>query len=123
MQRLVAGILVVGLFIVERVLRQLQMWRKPSVQEHSAADAGPQGQDDLQPAARNHAQALHLRIVEQTRRALQTLCHIRFQRVSAPRFVAEVRCGHDAAAAHDARKSNRDPLEARKLGRELCQRA
>src|SRR5215467_2553361 len=117
MQRRVAGILVVGLAIVERVLRQLQMWRKPSVQEHCAADAGPQGQDDFQSAARNHAQALHLGIVEQPRWALQMLCHSRFQRESAPGFVAEVRRSYDVAAAHDTRKSDRDPLEAREWGR------
>src|SRR5262245_16137356 len=123
MQRLVAGILVVGLAIVERMLRQLQMWRKPTVHEHGAADAGSQGQDDLQSAAGKDAQALYLGIVEQARWALQTLCHSLFQRVSAPGFIAEVRRGHDAAAAHHTWKSNRDPLKAREWGRKLYKRA
>ena len=113
MQRLVAGVLIVGLSVVERVLRQLQMWRKPSIRKHGAADAGPQRQDDLQATARNDAQTLDLCIVEQPRRALQTLRHGRFQRVSAPGLLAEVGRSHDMAAAHDTGESDGDPVEAR----------
>jgi hypothetical protein len=41
MQRLVSSVLVIRLTIVERVMRELQVWRQPSLREYGAANAGP----------------------------------------------------------------------------------
>src|SRR5262245_59076912 len=99
------------------------MRRQPSIREYGAADAGSQRQDDLQSVTDNDTETLHLGIVEQACRTPQLPCEGGLQRVSAPGLHAKMRRGHDVAAAHDTRKSDRDPVEARQWRGELHERA
>src|SRR6266851_6947466 len=56
----VADILIVGLVLVDRVLRQLEVWRERPVAEDRAADAGAERQHNLEPLPLDDPQPLDL---------------------------------------------------------------
>ena len=62
-QRSVTQLLVVGLAVAERMVGQLEVRSKLSVEEQRRAYAGPEGDDELEPGAAHDVQALQVGVV------------------------------------------------------------
>ena len=95
------------------------MRAKTTVEEERRADPTPQRDHYLDAVAADHAQAMHVGVVDDTDWRTEPLREGRLSIESKERLVAEVWSRVHDAAVHHARKAYRDSVEWRKRVREL----
>src|SRR5262245_2490289 len=102
--RRVAELLVEGLALAEAHVRDLEMWEQLAVEIEPSAEAGPERDDRLEPAAPYRAQALHVGIVQHAGGFVQPLGQDRGEVEALPTVIAEIRRAQHDAIPHGARE-------------------
>jgi len=110
-ERGVADIFVIGLFAVDRMMREFEMRQDPPVLEERRAGAGPERQHHFDPSTFDRAEPLHVGVVHDPHRLFPALGQCLLQVEAGPDFGAEMRCGQHPPVAHHARKPDRGAVE------------
>jgi hypothetical protein len=111
-QGLAPDIIVIGLVVVDRMLRQFEMRHQHAIAEYRSASAGAERQHDLQSSPLDDSEALDLGVVVQTNRLAETLGQGGGQWEIAPWAVTEMRRREGSPIADHARKSHGNSIES-----------
>jgi len=110
-ERGTADIIVIGLLVADRVVRQFEMRDRPAVGEDRGAAAGAERHDHLDADPPDRAETLHIGVVHDPHRLAPAPAQLGLQIVSGPRFGPEMRRRQDAPVPHHAGKADRGALE------------
>src|SRR5207344_1012425 len=104
----VAELLLVALALPERMMRQLQVRGQATIQVEGGAEAGAEGDDQLDPLALDRGQPLHVGVVANPGGPAKALGHRLAEIEAYPALVAQVGRGQDLAVADHTREADRD---------------
>src|SRR5262249_54054917 len=116
LSRLVAEKVLVAL-AAERVVAHLDVGHEPAVDEQGRAEAGAERDHELDAAAGDRAEALHVRVVQRPRGALESLLQLA-REIEAEPLGMEVAFRAYYAVAHHAGEADGDAIELALFPRE-----
>src|SRR5438132_796980 len=108
---LVAKLILVGLALVEGMVRELQVGTELALEEDRRAEAGPESNDHLYPLTPDRRESLHVGVVDHPHRLSQPLGERAGEIEAAEGLVTEVRGGADHSASHDTGEADRHTIE------------